>query len=66
VPRLCCRARHMTPCARKLATAKSIAKTVVEEGGRRDRFAEFGFFSVLHTCLSRAYGPRNLMKIVFS
>src|SRR5215467_2003004 len=26
--------------------------------------AEIGFFSVLHTCLLRAYGPRNLMKIV--
>src|SRR5215510_3380001 len=25
--------------------------------------AEIGFFSVLHTCLLRAYGPRNLMKI---
>ena len=35
-----CAAGHdtMTPCARKLATAKSIAETVVEEGGRRDRF----------------------------
>jgi len=40
VPRLCCRARHMTPCAGKLAKLKrkSIAKTMVEEGGRRDRF----------------------------
>ena len=28
--------------------------------------AEIGFFSVLHTCLLRAYGPRNLMKIVSS
>jgi hypothetical protein len=28
--------------------------------------AEIGFFSVLHTCLWRAYGPRNLMKIVSS
>jgi Transposase zinc-binding domain len=28
--------------------------------------AELGFFSVLHTCLFRAYGPRNLMKIVSS
>src|SRR5438876_10199353 len=28
--------------------------------------AEIGFFSVLHTCLLRAYGPRNLMKIVQS
>jgi transposase-like zinc-binding protein len=25
--------------------------------------AEIGFFSVLHTCLLRACGPRNLMKI---
>jgi hypothetical protein len=25
--------------------------------------AEIGFFSVLHTCLLWAYGPRNLMKI---
>src|SRR5215469_9977001 len=25
--------------------------------------AELGFFSVLHTCLLRACGPRNLMKI---
>jgi hypothetical protein len=28
--------------------------------------AEIGFFSVLHTCLLRAYGPRNLMKMVSS
>jgi hypothetical protein len=28
--------------------------------------AEIGFFSVLHTCLLRAYGPRKLMKIVQS
>jgi len=28
--------------------------------------AEIGFFSVLHTCLLRACGPRNLMKIVSS
>ena len=28
--------------------------------------AEIGFFSVLHTCLFRACGPRNLMKIVSS
>src|SRR5262249_60871811 len=28
--------------------------------------AEIGFFCVLHTCLLRAYGPRNLMKIVSS
>jgi Transposase zinc-binding domain len=25
--------------------------------------AEIGFFSVLHTCLLRACGPRNLMKM---
>src|SRR5258708_39692484 len=31
VPRLFCRARHMTPCARKLATAKKYRK----DGGRR-------------------------------
>jgi Transposase zinc-binding domain len=28
--------------------------------------AEIGFFTVLHTCLLRAYGPRNLMKMVSS
>jgi hypothetical protein len=28
--------------------------------------AKIGVISILHTCLSRAYGPRNLMKIVFS
>jgi hypothetical protein len=36
VPRLCCRARHMTPCSRKLATAtkdrKDGGQKMLEEG----------------------------------
>jgi len=28
--------------------------------------AQIGLLSILHTCLLRAYGPRNLMKIVSS
>ena len=38
MPRLCCRARHMTPCARKVATGEKVSQRLwSKKGGRRDR-----------------------------
>src|SRR6266403_5793201 len=46
---------------------RTSAETLLEVARNpRHLGAEIGFFSVLHTCLLRAYGPRNLMKIVQS
>jgi len=43
---------------------RTSAETLLEVARHpRHLGAEIGFFSVLHTCLLWAYGPRNLMKI---
>jgi len=43
---------------------RSSAQTLLEIARNPQHLgAEIGFFSVLHTCLLWAYGPRNLMKI---